>query len=339
MLYVDVKYANLLSSQLSKYKVISRNPFRANFRCPICGDSKKNSFKARGYLLENKDTLIFKCHNAGCSIPLHISELIRRVNPSLYEEYIRENYANKFKRKELEVDDNKFKIKPTVQLRNEPLLALKKISALKWDHPAKLYVTSRKIPNEFHGKLFYCNKFAKWVNTMIPDKLKEENDTPRLVIPFLNANGIMFGFSGRSFDPNAKSRYITIMLTDQANKVYGLDTLDTSKKYYITEGQFDSMFLPNAIAMGGADTFLEDLNSNAVFVYDNEPRNKEIVNRISKTIEKGYSIVIWPSDMIYKDINEMILGGYTKEKVKKIIDDNTYSGLSAKMKLTAWKKV
>lgn len=336
MLYVDVKFANLLSSQLEKYKVVSRNPFRANFRCPICGDSKKNKFKARGYFLEKKDTLVFKCHN--CGISLHVSELIKSINPILHKEYIVENYQNKFSKKK-SADDEKYKIKPTIQLRNEPLLSLKKISSLKWDHPAKKYILSRQIPNEFHGKIFYCSKFAAWVNTMIPDKLKEENDGPRIVIPFLNSNGIMFGFSGRSLDPGVKSRYITIMLTDETNKVYGLDTLDNTKKYYITEGQFDSMFLPNAIAMGGADLQLNVLNQNAVFIYDNEPRNKEIVNRISKIIEKGYSIVIWPSDLIYKDINEMILAGYTKEKVKKIIDDNTYSGLAAKMKLTAWKKV
>jgi hypothetical protein len=335
MLYVDVKYANLLSSQLNRFKVISRNPFRANFRCPLCGDSKKNQFKARGYFLERNDVVVFKCHN--CQEKHHISDIIRKVNPVLYKEYALENYSNKFKNKEL-VDDNKFKIKPSIQLRNEPLLGLKKISALKWDHPAKLYVTSRMIPNEFHGKLFYCSKFAKWVNSMIPNKLKEENDTPRLIIPFLDSSGVMFGFSGRSFDPKAKSRYISIMLTDEANKVYGLDMLDNTTKYYVTEGQIDSMFLPNAIAMAGADLQYSMLNENAVFVYDNEPRNKEIVNRIEKTIEKGYSIYIWPADLIYKDINDMILAGYTKEKVKRLIDNNTYSGLSAKMKVAQWKK-
>jgi len=76
--------------------------------------------------------------------------------------------------------------------------------------------------------------------------------------------------------------------------------------------------------------------SNPVWIYDNEPRNREILNRISRTIDSGDSVVIWPSHIQEKDINDMILSGLD---VKKVIESNTYSGLEAKLKFTTWKKI
>ena len=55
------------------------------------------------------------------------------------------------------------------------------------------------------------------------------------------------------------------------------------------------------------------------------PRNKEIIDRMYKMIEKDYMIVIYPEGQKEKDINEMIINGKTKEQVQKIISDNTYS--------------
>ena len=79
-------------------------------------------------------------------------------------------------------------------------------------------------------------------------------------------------------------------------KVYGLDKINRDQTVYVTEGPFDSMFLPNSVAMCGADVDLSVFNLDLVYVYDNEPRNRQIVDRIDKTIEEGHKVVIWPKD-------------------------------------------
>ena len=76
--------------------------------------------------------------------------------------------------------------------------------------------------------------------------------------------------------------------------------------------------------------------NNPVWIYDNEPRNREIVNRIDRTIDKGDSVVIFPSSIDEKDINDMVIAGHD---VQKIVECNTYSGLEAKLKFNTWKKV
>ena len=75
---------------------------------------------------------------------------------------------------------------------------------------------------------------------------------------------------------------------------------------------------------------------DCVFVFDNEPRNKQITDRISTTIDRGYKVVIFPSEIQQKDLNDMVLGGHD---VQKLVESNTYHGLQAKLKLSQWKKV
>ena len=75
---------------------------------------------------------------------------------------------------------------------------------------------------------------------------------------------------------------------------------------------------------------------NPVWIYDNEPRNREITNRISKTIDAGGSVVIWIDNIDDKDINDMVMSG---KDVQSVIESNIYSGLEAKLKFTTWKKI
>ena len=101
--------------------------------------------------------------------------------------------------------------------------------------------------------------------------------------------------TGRSLNPKSKLRYITIIYDETKPKLFGLDKVDLSSPTYITEGPLDSLFIPNAIAMCGSDVHLGDWGiSNRVWVYDNEPRNPQIVDRIRRTIDSGDPVVIWP---------------------------------------------
>jgi hypothetical protein len=89
--------------------------------------------------------------------------------------------------------------------------------------------------------------------------------------------------------------------------------------------------------MCGADANVDRWGiSNPVWIYDNEPRNIEIVRRIGNTIDSGDSIVIWPESIDDKDINDMVMSGLD---VQSVIESNTYSGLEAKLKFNTWKKI
>ena len=75
---------------------------------------------------------------------------------------------------------------------------------------------------------------------------------------------------------------------------------------------------------------------NPVYVYDNEPRNREIVKRIQNCIERGESVIIWPNTITEKDINDMVLAGLN---VQCVVESNVYQGLEATLKFNDWKKV
>lgn len=332
--YIDLKYLNILSGQLSQFKRKDNNLF--NFRCPFCGDSDTNKLKARGYVFLVEGAYLYKCHN--CGISTNIDKLISHVNVQLHKEYRTERFVNPA-RKPVERNKGKTGVQFTSRKyhTNTPLKTLKKISQLNHDHPAKLYVERRKIPKERHRKLFFAPKFSKWVNSILPNKLNEKYDEPRLVIPFFDERENLIGFQGRAFGKSA-IKYITIMLDDDAIKVYGLDDVVKTKRVYITEGPIDSMFLPNSLAMAGSD--MKSMNlPDVVYIYDNEPRSSEIIKKMEKNISAGSSVCVWPSFLKEKDINDMILAGYDISEILEIINGNTFENLRAKVKLAEWRKV
>lgn len=339
MLFIDHKYVGLISSRLERFK--RKNSSTYNCRCPICGDSKTDRTKTRGYIYEKKGSMLYFCHNCGAS--MSFGNLLKSIDPELHKSYSHERFVEKYSStepKKTEPDITKIVIPKF--MRDSPLKQLKKVSQLEWNHPAKLYVNKRMIPPSVQYKLFYAPKFKTWVNSFIPNKFDISMDEARLILPFLDQEKAFFGLQGRSFSPTGQ-RYITIITDDSKPKVFGLDTVDLNRKTYVVEGPIDSLFLPNAIAMAGADLsigfFTDVQKENAVMVYDNEPRNKDIVKRIQAAVDKGFKVCIWPPDITYKDINDMIIGGLTSSNIKTIIDSHTHSGLSAQLALTSWKKV
>ncbi len=215
---------------------------------------------------------------------------------------------------------------------------LPKISELNTTHPARQFLDNRRIPVKYLGELYFAEKFKEWTNSQKYTFENLKNEEPRIIIPLKN-HGKIFGFQGRSLNPKSKLKYITIILDDHHPKIYGLDKVDWNKTVYIVEGPFDSMFIDNSIAMVGADIdkmfFVSNFETEFVMVYDNEKRNKQIVDRMEKAIDWKFPIVIWPDTIQQKDINDMILSGLN---VQSMIESNVYSGLQAKTKLTSWKK-
>ena len=330
--YIDLKFINDVSGRLSQFK--KKTDYLFNFRCPHCGDSKKSKTKARAYLYRVKNDMFFKCHN--CGQGQNFANFLKFVDPTLYSEYILERYKGSAPA----TPTPKFDFQP-VKFKDQTILDdLKSISDLPEDHPARLYCVNRKIPEKYFDKLFLSDKFMTLVNEVKPNTYKITKDHPRLIIPFYDTTGKVFAFQGRAFGKE-QPKYLTIKLDENKQKVYGLDKVNFQKPIYITEGPIDSLFIDNCLAAGGADLFLKNKipNENITYIFDNEPRNKEIVKRMYKVIEQDFNVVIWPEDLQLKDVNDMIMSGLTKLELQDIISNNTYSKLSALTKLNYWKKI
>ena len=321
---IDSKYIGLVSSRLQKFKRVKANLY--NFRCPLCGDSQKHKNKARGYFYQVKTNTNYKCHNCGAS--LSFNNFLKQIDTTLHKQYVMEKFKEGHAGgRNFVVDEPKFEFKKPIFKKK---LDLPKAS----DVPiAREYLERRRLnPSKF----YFAQKFQEWVNTQKQTFSNIVKDECRIIIPMYDTNSELIGFQGRSLGPNSV-KYITVMLNEEAPKIYGLDQIKTTKPIYIVEGPFDSTLVENSVAMCGSDIDIRTFGwSNYIWVFDNEPRNREIVNRISKTIDRGDKVVIWPPNIEQKDVNDMILRGHN---VMNVLESNTYSGLKAKIKFNYWKKI
>jgi hypothetical protein len=322
--FVDTKFISILSPRLQKFKKVKNNLY--NFRCPICGDSQKNKNRARGYFYQVKNNSNFKCHN--CGLNISFNNFLKQVDVELHRQYIFEKFKEGNTGRNFQAEEPVFKFdKPKFKTTLDLPKAVE-------NEKAKEYLENRKL-NPY--KFYYTDKFKEWTNSKIEtfDRQSLKYEEERIIIP-LYYNQELVGFQGRTLG-SSSIKYITIMLDENAPKIYGLDEIEKSKTVYITEGPFDSTFITNSIAMCGADGDLDKWGiSNRVWIYDNEPRNRDIVSRISKCVDNGEKVVIWNTNIHQKDINDMVLSGLD---VQNVIELNTYSGLEAKLKFNTWKKI
>lgn len=342
MLYVDVKYANIVGAQLRNYK--RKQEYLWNFSCPVCGDSKTNRSKARGYIYRAKTSLFVKCHK--CGYGTNIGNFIKYVDTNLYEEYALETYKEGGAPRAAHARSDQaipqmFQQMEAIEISDSILDSLKRIDQLPETHPAVKYIAKREIPRDKWNLLYLCNKFKKYVNSVVPNKFRDlDDDHPRLIIPYFTPHGKCFAFQGRAFgkeDP----KYITIKVDDTEEKLFGQERLDYSKRVYVLEGPLDSLFIPNAIAVSGSSfnsPTIKALQSNITVVYDNEPRSPTLTKLIKTTIDQGFSVCLWPDTITEKDINEMILAGRSPEEILEIIDANTYNGVEAQLRFATWRK-
>ena len=321
---IDSKYIGLVSSRLQKFKRVKPNLF--HFRCPICGDSQKHKNKARGYFYQVKTNTNFKCHNCGASSSFN--NFLKQIDSTLHKQYTMEKFKEGFAGgRNFVVDEPKLEFKKPVFKKKLDLPKATEVPI------AKEYLEKRKLDP---SKFYFAYKFKEWTNTQKQTFDTIGRDESRIIIPMYDEDKILIGFQGRSLGPNSV-KYITVMINEDAPKIYGLDKVDNEKPIYIIEGPFDATLVQNGVAMCGSDLDIRSFGwSDCIYVYDNEPRNREIVNRIDKTINGGYKVVIWPTSIVEKDINDMVLGGH---KIMSVLESNTYSGLQAKVKFNNWKKI
>jgi len=336
-LYIDKKYVSLLSPKLRNFK--QRGEFLWNFSCPVCGDSRKDKLKARGYIYKKKEHLFFMCHN--CHTSTTFQKFLKDEDPMLYRDFVLDSFVQSNTTNTV-VDVKDFVSKPVFKEQPKSLLYSDavRVNGLNPYHPARKYLEDRKVPID---DMWYAEDFAEFVSVIFPAYSKPLYKEPRIIIPFYHKDGHLLGIQGRAIDTRSKIKYITIKSDEENPKIFGWNNLNLDMPIYVVEGPIDSLFLNNSLATMDAALFnapnIVGLDKDYRFVYDNEPRNKQIVSNMRKTIDLGYKICIWPNTVKEKDINEMILAGTPSAFIQHIIDINTYDGIMATMKLNQWSKL
>jgi transcription elongation factor Elf1 len=311
-----------------------------NFRCIVCGDSKKSETKKRGWILVDGSKVTYHCHNCGYSEP--IFKFLKEKFPDVYKDYVK----ILFKTKRSKHEDKLVMKKPErdVESNSQSKLDIPTLSALPKNHFAVEYYMNRKLPIRFLKYLHFTKNYCAFINTLLPGKFDNPPDEdPRIVIPFYNAHRKIFALQGRSFQDYGL-RYMTIKLNDH-KKIFGLERMNPHKTILVLEGALDSFFLPNSIAFGGADLDLNYLLELApkeryVFCFDNEPRNPEMCKRIEKILKQGFRVCLMPAKYkrYGKDINQYVVNGMTPHQICVTIKENIVQGKFGLMKFKLWKK-
>jgi transcription elongation factor Elf1 len=339
-LYIDQKYIGTVSFKLDLFKKKKEDLY--NFRCPYCGDSKRNRTKTRAYIYRKLNGYFFICHNCGKSTTF--ANFLQYIDNSQYKHYALEKYSEGAGVHSPVKKPDFSNIKTGLHeyfVEKNSYQHLENICDLSDEHIAKDYINNRKIPQSAWKDIFYTENFKQFLDINFPEHGKEYlPEDERIVLFYKNESGTVTNVAGRAL-ADSKLRYITVKITEE-KKIFGLDRVDKNSTIYVTEGQFDSLFIPNSVASGDSNLIGcgEYFGKDAVvLVFDNEPRNREIVKQVSKAVEQGYRVCLFPEDAPGKDLNEMVQNGMSTDEIKTMIDNNTCKDLSANLRFVTWKKV
>jgi hypothetical protein len=302
-----------------------------HFRCPICGDSKRNERKKRGWIIDHRGSYFYQCYNCGYNRPFHL--FLRQYYHSLYIEYLKVTFKQERKTQHKEIP------KVIDRIEYDQIEDIPRILDLDPEHSARRYLTERKIPFKAFSELFFTYNYQAWINTRVPKFETIPMLDCRVVLPIYSIHKKLLGAQGRSMT-KGDIRYLTILFNEGELNVSGLDKVKRTEQIFVTEGFFDSLFLPNAISMNSSSVDLERLTEisnkdNFVFVYDNERRNREIKRRMEKVARAGFRIVVWPRMVIDwgKDINDMVLKNHDVHDIMGVMKENTFSGIEARTRI------
>jgi transcription elongation factor Elf1 len=343
--WIDQKYIGEISHRLEKFK--RKDSRLYNFRCPLCGDSSKNKTKTRGYLYAKKGGYFYKCHNCGSG--MNFGNFLKNLDKSVYDNYVMERYkegetGRKPHKTPQKINPNIFST-PSFSKENKDKRLLDKIltplNELPDDNIAVQYAKKRKIPVEAYSKLYYISNIADI--EQLSEKYKDRilGKEPRLCIPFYNERHKLIAVVCRALG-NESLRYVSIKIDEDAPLIYGMDELDFNEDIYVVEGPIDSLFIKNSVAVSGSDLKkVQGLlpKEKTTLVFDNQPRNKEVIQIMNNSIDLGFSVCIWDqNETIEKDINDMVMSGLSTKNVVDIIKKSTYNGAAAKLALSNWKR-
>ena len=232
MLWLERKYLSQIVSlvEMGKWK----NENTLNHRCPYCGDSQKNQYKARGFHFTVGQNFVYKCHNCGKSTSS--VNFLKDHFPVIHREYIKEwlQESGKKPRTKKTRSANDFKFTP-----REELLNMKRIDLTAICFPAnekqvaKDFLNSRGIPESKIQDLWFVPHAQTLSHLSSKYKDRVLGDDPRIVIPFFNESGELVGISGRAIN-DSPLRYLTMRFLDDVPLIYNLNNVDTTKTVFVT---------------------------------------------------------------------------------------------------------
>lgn len=306
-----------------------------NFKCPICGDSKTNSKKRRGWLLFKEDRINYFCHN--CSVSISFSNFLKEYHKDIY---FRHFYEFSKKNQDTKIEPTKAtEILNGEELIHEdlryildavtvPLFSVQKSICIREAQlRAVKYLVKRKIPAD---KIREC--YLGVDNYTNPETKEVLRLNQRIIIPYKFRDKV-YAFQGRTLlEDKYIPKYLTIKGKNEI-KIYNFFNVDKSKRVYVTEGPIDSWFLNNAVSVSGsvsvsgpAIELIKNTYEDVVFVFDNDLAGDL---KTEKFLKSNHRCFKWAREWKKcKDINDVVLKFFlTNERICDIINENTISGV------------
>jgi hypothetical protein len=304
---IDKKFIGLVSGRLRNLIYKNTASVVASFTHSC---ERPESRKRRGHFLSYPDGVFMRCFNCGESLPL--SKFLQDQDPTLYREYCLENFKEG-------IWESKEEYRPVLvePVKEEPKVELDYFQGLishrdlPENHPAMQYIAKRMIPKARYDELYIAPQFYRWASRIDPIFKKFTVEVPRLILPYYDINKNLLGFSCRAYGKE-QPKYIHLRTDETREFIYGQDHVDIKKLIFVVEGQIDSMFLDNCVAIGRASYksgFLETHKNNLVIIPDNDfRRNIHVCEQIKKAVTSGFTVCFLP-DYWKKDINDIVKSG------------------------------
>ena len=297
--------------------LIKKSDYLYNCKCPLCGDSKKNLRKRRGYIYLKNNDWLFHCHN--CNIHISFKQFLYKIDIVLYKKWLFDELKNDnievICKENIENNDNDYinpnlfqfyKLNDNFLNNNYYKPIVEKINN---------YLIERKM--EFIKDKVYLSLNNKWFL--------------RIIFPIEDKNG-MYGFQARTINKKNNIRYLTYYHNKEKAKLYNYYHVNKNNYIYVLEGLIDSLFIENSIAMltsklNFINTDLENYKDKLIFIFDNDETGKI---RTEEYLKKNYRCLIFPKKwQKYKDINDIIINENIdkKELINTLIELSDLNGL------------
>ena len=305
-----------------------------NFRCPICGDSKKSMHKKRGYFYTR--TCSFFCFNCQTSMSgwKFLQTLTRDQDISALKAEYAQIMLKRGGRNPFNAFGGEEKKEPSVL---DSVSGGKSVIPPSWKNllsdKAREYLERRLVTE---APFLYDNAFYSCF-----DKQGREF----ILIPWI-VNGCEAYYQINDFQKldSAGRKYIFPPKLDKL--IYNIDNVDLRyKKIILFEGVYDSLFVKNGVAIGGkflTNTQKELLASRypshrLVYSFDNDGPGFEAAAKVMEKNEcQNTEFFKWfNSGETAKDVNDYVLktGNVNAFADKSFVDSHIINMMQMKMRL------
>ena len=205
-----------------------------NFRCNICGDSKKRKAKKRGWIIKYPDRWIYYCHNCNESIP--VEHWMKLYFNSYHNDYMKEVYKI-----DIGVTKPQAPIIKKVELTGSEYNEHRDVQYFKpiFSSNDEIFIIARK---ECMKRLIPTDIWKKWY-VAVDGKFKN-----RMVIPYYDRDGKIYNYQCRSL-LGQEPKYLSKV--NSTDNIYNYYNVDVTKPVIILEGAIDSLFIDNAVGCTG----------------------------------------------------------------------------------------